>query len=78
MLLTTTATAAKTTSLGKKVRSVSKFTTLVPFHTICLMLGNLEVDSKRLHVSKAYAKRRTFHETNKTLISLRAEALRPS
>ena len=40
MLLTTTATAAKTTSLGKKVRSVSKFTTLVPFHTICLMLGN--------------------------------------
>ena len=29
-------------------------------------------------VSKAYAKRRTFHETNQTLIGLRAEAVRPS
>ena len=66
------------TSLEKRIRAVLNFITLVPFHTICLMLGNLEVDSKRLHVSKAYAKRRTFHETNKTLISLRAEALRPS
>ena len=48
MLLTRTATAAKTTSLGR-VRAVSKFISLVPFHTTCLMLRNSSgVDPKGL------------------------------
>ena len=49
--LTTTATAVKT-SLGKRVRAVSNFITLFPFHTICLMLGNFSgVNSKGLYLS---------------------------
>ena len=40
------ATAAKT-SLEKRIRAVSNFIPLVPFHKICLMLGNFSgVDSK--------------------------------
>ena len=38
------------TSLEKLIRAVLNFIALVPFHTICLMLGNLEVDSKRLYL----------------------------
>ena len=34
------------TSLKKRIRTVLNFIALVPFHTICLMLGTLGVDSK--------------------------------
>ena len=47
----TTATGEKT-SLGKRVRAAPNFITLVPFYTICFMLGNsTAVDSKRLYLS---------------------------
>ena len=45
------ATAAKT-SLEKRIRAVSNFITFVPFHKMCLMLGNFSgVDSKGVYLS---------------------------
>ena len=39
-------------ALKKRVRAVSKFITLVPFHTICLILGNSSrFESKGLYLS---------------------------
>ena len=38
------------TSLEKRIRAVLNFIALVSFHTICLMLGTLGVDSKRLYL----------------------------
>ena len=38
------------TSLEKRIHAVLNFISLVPFHTICLMLGTLGVDSKRLYL----------------------------
>ena len=37
-------------SLEKRIRAVLNFIALVSFHTICLMLGTLGVDSKRLYL----------------------------
>ena len=45
------ATAAKT-SLEKRIRAVSNFIAFVPFHKLCLMLGNFSgVDSKGVSLS---------------------------
>ena len=55
--MTATAKATKT-PLGKQVRAVLKFITLVLFHTICLMLGNSSgVDSKGLYLNSEKEKR---------------------
>jgi len=38
------------TSLEKRIRAVLNFIALVPFPTICLLLGTLGVDSRRLYL----------------------------